>query len=64
MHNVSPKALNISISSIQSAISKEIISCDGFDEGLNKELEIPSTLKKHYKKYIETPIASSIYEED
>lgn len=54
MHQLSPRTLNMSITSIQSAISKEIL-CDPIDGMTSRELNIPSGLKNKYNKFMESP---------
>lgn len=53
MHQLSPRTLNMSITSIQSAISKEIM-CDPFDKIANKDLEIPNELMRKYQQLAES----------
>lgn len=53
MHQLSPRTLNLSITSIQSAISKEIMF-DQFDNTTNKEIKIPSGLR-NFHKFLESP---------
>lgn len=53
MHQLSPRTLNMSITSIQSAISKEIMH-DPIDQ-TTKDLKIPSGFKKNYQKVISSP---------
>lgn len=59
MHHLSPKTLNMSITSIQSAISREVM-WDAAEAIPDKELKIPSGLKLHYQKYIESPETSAV----
>lgn len=54
MHQLSPRTLNMSITSIQSAISKEIL-CDPIDGMTSRELNIPSGLKNKHHKFMESP---------
>lgn len=54
MHQLSPRTLNLSITSIQSAISKEIM-CDPFDKFANKDLQIPNELMRKYQNLAESP---------
>ena len=52
MHQLSPRTLNMSITSIQSAISKEIM-WEPFDRIPNKDMDIPSDLKRKYQQLVE-----------
>jgi len=63
MHHISPKNLNMSITSIQSAISKEVM-WEEFEGECTKELKIPSGLKRHYQRYLESSPDRNTQNED
>lgn len=54
MHQLSPRTLNLSITSIQSAISKEIM-WDPIENTMTREINIPSGIQKKYKQFLDSP---------
>jgi hypothetical protein len=53
MHQLSPRTINLSITSIQSAISKEIMF-EPFDNTMSREIKIPNGLRDVHK-YLKSP---------
>lgn len=62
MHQISPRTMNMSITSIQSAISKEIM-CDPIDSMVNRDLNIPKDFVEKYERNLSPDPNPDDYEE-